>query len=194
MKKTLENLAKAFAWESQARNRYNIYSKVAAKEWYQQIAEIFNQTAEQEREHAWRFFKMIQSLKEKLWETVNEIDIPTTVVGEFGDTTTNLQTAINGETHEFTELYPQFANVAEAEWLIEIAVRIRAIIKAEEHHADRYSKLLKELKTWKILKKDEEVEWTCSQCWYVHKWKTPPEACPSCWHDKWYFQLKNEKY
>lgn len=194
MKKTLENLSKAFAWESQARNRYNIYAKIAIKEWYQQIWEIFNQTAEQEREHAGRFFKMIQLVKEKMWEKINEINVPTTIVSEIWDTMTNIQTAINWEHEEQSNLYPEFAKIAQEEWLPEVSARINAIIKAEMHHEERYNKLLNELKNNSIFEKKEEIEWACSKCWYVHKWKFPPNACPSCWHDKWYFLVKSENY
>jgi len=116
MSATLENLAKAFAGESQARNRYTIYSSIARKEGYLQIADIFLATAEQEREHAEWFFKMIQMVKEKEGiQDKNEIDIPTTVVSKFSDTLTNLETSIAGEHHEEAELYPMFAQVAQDE-------------------------------------------------------------------------------
>ncbi|MFA5748374.1 MAG: rubrerythrin family protein [Candidatus Absconditabacterales bacterium] len=194
MKKTLENLSKAFAGESQARNRYNIYAKIAIKEGYQQIGEIFNQTAEQEREHAGRFFKMIQLVKEKMGEKINEINVPTTIVSEIGDTMTNIQTAINGEHEEQSNLYPEFAKIAQEEGLPEVSARINAIIKAEMHHEERYNKLLNELKNNSIFEKKEEIEWACSKCGYVHKGKFPPNACPSCGHDKGYFLVKSENY
>ena len=195
MSQTLENLAKAFAGESQARNRYTIYSSIARKEGYLQISDIFLATAEQEKEHAEWFFKMIQMVKEKTGDTSkNEIDIPTTVVSKLGDTLTNLETSIAGEHHEEAELYPMFAQVAQDEGYPEIAGRIRAIIKAEIHHEERYTKLHEQLKAGSLYKKPQKVTRTCSKCGYVFEGETPPLKCPSCDHEPNYFQVMCETY
>jgi rubrerythrin len=195
MKKTLENLAKAFAWESMARNRYTTYSKIATKEWYIQIWQIFLETAEQEREHASRFMKMIQIVKAKLNDTsINEIEVPTTIVSKLWDTITNLETSIAWEHHEESSLYPEFASIANEEWLPEIAARINAIIEAEKHHEWRFAKLLSQLKAWTMFAKDWEVMWLCSQCGFVHTGKNPPKLCPSCGHEYNYFYVSNENY
>jgi rubrerythrin len=165
MSQTLENLAKAFAGESQARNRYTIYSSVARKEGYLQISDIFLATAEQEKEHAEWFFKMIQLVKEKEGITdKNEIDIPTTVISKFGDTLINLETSIAGEHHEEADLYPLFAQVAQDEGHPEVAARIRAIIKAEIHHEERYTKLYEQLKAGSLYKKPQKAHRVCSKC------------------------------
>lgn len=192
--KTLENLTKAFVGESQARNRYTIYASVARKAWYLQISEIFLETAEQEKEHAERFFKMIQALKEKEGLDVAVIDIPTVTMSTLGDTLLNLQTAANGEHEEYDVLYPEFAQVAEDEGYPEFAARIRSIMKAEMHHEERYKKLHKELEAETLRNKWEEVEWMCNKCGYVHKGKKPPKKCPSCDHDETYYVVKCETY
>lgn len=195
MSQTLENLAKAFAGESQARNRYTIYSSIARKEGLLQVSEIFLATAEQEKEHAEWFFKMIQMVKEKTGDTSkNEIDIPTTVVSKFGDTLTNLETSIAGEHHEESELYPMFAQVAQDEGHPEIAGRIRAIIKAEVHHEERYSKLHEQLKAGSLYKKPQKIHRVCSKCGYVLEGETPPARCPACDHEANYFEVLNETY
>lgn len=194
MRKTLENLTKAFVGESQARNRYAIYASAARKEWYLQIAEIFEQTAEQEREHASRFFKMIQSVKEKLWEDIDEVVVDTAAFVKKWTTLENLQYAINGENHEHEVLYPEFAKIAEEEGLPEIAARIRAIAHAEEHHEARYQALHDRLADGTLRAKVEDIEWMCTKCGYVFKGKTPPETCPSCGHEKNYYVVKCEQY
>ncbi len=188
MKKTLENITKAFIGESQARNRYTFYAKVAKKEGYEQIAGIFMETAEQEKIHAKRLFEHIQELKEG--DVVVEAAVPTT----YGSTAENLKAAIAGENYEYTEMYPSFADVAEEEGLEAIAKRLRAIAKAEEHHEERYKKLLKELEGDSIFKKDKEVYWVCRECGYVHYGTEPPEECPSCDHPKAFYQIKSEEY
>ena len=194
MRKTLENLTKAFVGESQARNRYAIYASAARKEWYLQIAEIFEQTAEQEREHASRFFKMIQSVKEKLGEDMDEVVVDTAAFVKKGTTLENLQYAINGENHEHEVLYPEFAKIAEEEGLPEIAARIRAISHAEEHHEARYQALRDRLADGTLRAKAEDIEWMCTKCGYVHKGKNPPEKCPSCDHEANYYVVKCEQY
>jgi len=194
MKKTLENLTKAFVWESQARNRYTLYASAAKKQWYLQIADIFLQTAEQEKEHAEWFFKMIQIFVQKEWIDMPSIDIETTTMIKFGDTITNLKTSIEWENEEYSELYPEFAKVAQEEWYPEFTARIRSIMRSEMHHEERYKKLYDQLINETLWNKSENVEWMCTKCGYIHKGKTPPEKCPSCDHDKTYYVVKCEEY
>ena len=194
MRKTLENLMKAFVGESQARNRYTFYAKIAKKEGYEQIAEIFLITAENEKEHASTLFRLANELKEKIGEEIEEIKIEAAVPLVLGDTVRNLETAIAGENYEHTKMYPEFAKVAEEEGLTEIAEILRAIAKAEEHHEERYRKLLDQIKANTVFKKKEKVWWVCRECGYVHYGEEPPEKCPSCGHSKNYFQIKCEEY
>jgi len=194
MRKTLEALTKAFVGESQARNRYAIYASAARKEGLLQIADIFELTAEQEKEHASRFFKMIQMVKEKMWEDMDEVVIDTAAFVKKWTTLENLQYAINGEHHENQVLYPDFAKIAEEEWFPEIATRIRNISHAEEHHEARYQALRDQLAAGTLAKKAEDIERMCTKCWYVHKGKTPPEKCPSCDHESNYYVVKCEQY
>lgn len=194
MRKTLENLTKAFIGESQARNRYAMYASVARKEWYLQIAEIFEQTAEQEREHASWFFKMIQSVKEKLGEDMDEVVVETWAFVKKWTTAENLQYAIDGEHHEYSVLYAEFAQIAEEEGLPEVAARIRAISHAEEHHDARYQALHDRLTTGTLREKAEDTEWTCTKCGYVYKGKSAPAICPSCGHEQNYYIVKCESY
>jgi rubrerythrin len=194
MKKTIENLTKAFIGESQARNRYTFYAKIAQKEEYDQIAEIFLITADNEREHAKWLFRHINELKKKSSENLDEIVVEAAAPTTLGTTVENLKAAIAGENYEHTRMYPEFANVAEQEGFPEIATRLRAIARAEEHHEERYSKLLKEIENGTIFKKDRKVVWVCRKCGYVHEGEKPPERCPSCNHETFYFQLKCEEY
>ncbi|MCF7846455.1 MAG: rubrerythrin family protein, partial [Candidatus Peribacteraceae bacterium] len=185
--------AAAFVGESQARNRYTIYSRIAKKEGYEQIAAIFEETATQEAEHAKWLMRMIQDLKkdgEPVEIKLTEAGVPTVV----GTTAENLAAAAAGENYEYTEMYPEFADTAEEEDLPEVAERLRAIAKAESHHEERYKKLIAELKGNSIFKKDEEVAWVCRKCGHVHTGTTPPEKCPSCSHPTAYFQIKCETY
>jgi len=192
--KTLENLTKAFVGESQARNRYSIYASVAKKEGLLQVASVFLETAEQERQHAKRFFKMIQALKEKEGLDTTGIDVPTTMMSTFDDTLTNLETSIAGEHEEYSDLYPHFAQVAQDEGYPEFAERIRAIMNAEVHHEERFKKLHEELKAGTLRKKEENIPWVCTECGYIHHGTTPPEECPSCDHPKEYYVVKCETY
>jgi rubrerythrin len=194
MKKTIENLTKAFIGESQARNRYTFYAKIAKKEGYEQIAEIFLITAENEKEHANNLFKLINELKKKNGEKLDEIKVEAVAPTILGNTAENLKAAIAGENYEHTKMYPEFAEVAEKEGFPEIAARLRAIAKAEEHHEERFKKLLKEVEAGTVFKKEKEVWWVCRECGYVHYGKEPPEKCPSCDHPRSYFQLKCEEY
>lgn len=190
MKKTIDNLAKAFIGESQARNRYTFYAKTAMKEGYEQIAEIFLITADNEKQHAKWLFRMIQELKDGKEEIIVEAGVPTV----FGTTVENLKAAIAGEHHEHKEMYPEFADVAEKEGLPDMAKRIRAIAKAEEHHEERFKKLLNEVEEGTVFKKEESKQWACRECGYVHHGKEAPDICPSCSHPKSFFQIKCEKY
>ncbi len=194
MRKTLENLVKAFIGESQARNRYTIYAKVAKQEGYEQIAEIFLLTAENEKEHALTLYRLINELKNKLGEEVKEVKVEAAAPLILGGTAENLKAAIAGENYEHTKMYPEFAKVAEEEGLSEVAERLRAIAKAEDHHEERFKKLLKEVEAGTVFKKDKEVWWVCMECGYVHYGREPPEKCPSCGHPKSYFQVKCEEY
>jgi rubrerythrin len=194
MKKTIENLTKAFIGESQARNRYTFYAKTAQKEGYDQIAEVFLITADNEREHAKWLFRLINELKKKSDEDLDEIVVEAAAPTTLGTTVENLKAAISGENYEYTKMYPEFADVAEQEGFPEIATRLRAIAKAEEHHEERYKKLLKEVENGTIFKKDRKVVWVCRKCGYVHEGEEPPEKCPSCNHEASYFQLKCEEY
>ncbi len=192
MKETLKNLAKAFVGESQARNRYSMYAKIAQKEGYEQIAEIFLITAENEREHAKWLFRLLNQLKSKVG--IDKIDVDVSVPVALGSTLENLKAAIEGEHYEHVEMYPKFADIAEQEGLTDIATRLRAIAIAEKHHEERFRKLLMQLEQASIFKKQQEVQWICRKCGYVHNGVTPPEQCPSCSHPKNYFQLKYEEY
>jgi rubrerythrin len=192
--KTIENLAKAFIGESQARNRYTFYAKTARQEGYEQIADIFLTTADNEKEHAKWVFRLIQELKSKSSENLEEIKVEASTPTVFGTTAENLKAAIEGEHYENTVMYPEFAEVALKEGLPEIARRLRSISKAEEHHEERYTKLLKEVKAGTVFKKPEKVYWVCRECGYVSFGTEPPEKCPSCDHARSYYQVKCEEY
>lgn len=189
MEKTLRNLSMAYVGECQARMRYSFYASKARKEGYEVVAEVFTETAEQEKEHAKRIFEAIQKIKKD-----HTIKIESDVDLTLGSTIENLKSAIKGENHEWTDMYPRFADEAEEEGFPEIAKRLRAITVAEEHHEERYKKLLAELENGTLFEKDEEIEWTCLECGYVHKGKEPPEVCPSCDHSKAFYKKKCEEY
>ncbi len=194
MQKTLENLTKAFIGESQARNRYSFYSKQAKVEGYPQLAEIFLETAENERQHAKWLFKMIQDLKKQIGEEPEEIEVGALAPLTLGKTTDNLKAAIAGEHYENSEMYPEFADVAEEEGLEDVSDRLWAIAHAEEHHEDRYKKLLEQVEAGTMFKKKEEVVWTCIKCGYTYKGEEPPKKCPACDHAFIYFKLLLEEY
>ena len=187
MRKTFENLVKAFIGESQARNRYTFYAKVAKKEGYEQIAEIFLITAENEKEHAKRLFEHINELKKESEEDLDEIKVETTAPTILGDTTDNLKAAIAGENYEHTQMYPRFAKVAKEEGHLEIAKRLRAIAVAEKHHEERFKKLLKEVEAKTVFKKEKAVWWACRQCGYLYFGTKAPEKCLLCGHPRSYF-------
>lgn len=187
--KTAENLMKSFAGESQARNRYTYYSSIAKKEGYVQIANIFTETADNEKEHAKRFFKFLSA---SLNGEVVEI-VATYPVG-LSDTKSNLLWAANGEKEEWSELYPEFARVAEEEGFPDIAFVYRKIVEVEKHHDARYRQLLNRLEDGTIFNRAEEVMWKCSNCGYIYEGASAPELCPACAHPKAYFEVLSENY
>lgn len=195
MEKTIKNLTKAFIGESQARNRYSMYAKIAKSEGFEQIASIFEETAEQEREHAKQLFKMINELKKetgenKYEEIIVEAGAPTTLE----NTLENIRAAAAGEHYEYESMYPEFSETAKEEGLGKIAARLMSIAKAEAHHEERYLKLLKNLENDSVFKKDSESEWVCRKCGYAHTGKNAPERCPACDHPVAYYQIKSENY
>ena len=193
MQNTIKNLAVAFVGESQARNRYTMYAKSAKKEGYEQIAEIFLITADQEKEHAKWLMRLINELKEKCENSI-KIEINAEVPAILGTTVENLKAAINGENYEYTSMYPEFAQVAEEENLPEIASRLKSIAIAEKHHEKRYKKLLNEIEAKTVFKKDKEIEWICRECGYEHYGEEAPQKCPACGHPQSYYQVKCENY
>lgn len=194
MKETIKNLAKAFIGESQARNRYTFYASTAKKEGYEQIAEIFLMTADNENEHAEWFFKYLNQLKGKCPTPIESVEVDAEAPLAWATTIDNLKAAIAGENMEHTKLYPKFAAVAKEEGFPEIAGRIKSIAIAETHHEERYAKLLKELEAGTLFKKKEPVHWFCRKCGYVHFGTEPPIKCPSCDHERSYYQVKSEQY
>ncbi len=180
------NLMKSFAGESQARMRYTYFSREADKEGYKQIAAIFMETAEQEKEHAKRMFKYLEG---------GMLEITSTFpAGVIGNTAENLEAAAAGENEEWTELYPHFADVAEEQGFEDIAKMYRMIAKAEAIHEERYLKLLQRVKDETVFSRDEEIEWQCRNCGYVHVGKEAVEECPACLHSRAYFEVKCDKY
>jgi rubrerythrin len=187
--RTAENLMKAFAGESQARNRYTYYASAAKKEGYVQIANLFIETAENEKEHAKRFFKF---LNESLSGEMVEINASFPV--GLGDTKANLLWAANGENEEWTDLYPAFADIAEEEGFQSVAIAFRKIAEVEKHHEARYRKLLVNLENEIMFKKDIEVQWKCNNCGYIHLGESAPQVCPACLHPQGYFEVFVETY
>ncbi|MGZ4849577.1 MAG: rubrerythrin [Halobacteriota archaeon] len=194
MRQTVENLAKAFAGESMARNMYISFAKIAKKEGFEQIAEALQLTADNEREHASWTSKLINALNAGAAENFDKIKIEATVSTLLGNTAANLKAAIAGEHYEATTMYPEFADVADSEGLPEIAKRLRAIGVAEAHHEEKNKKMLAQIEAGTFFEKDRKVEWVCRECGYVHFGEEPPEKCPACDHDRAYYQLKHEEY
>jgi len=185
---TLKNLVKAFMGESMARNRYTFYAKVAKEEGYVFVQKVFLETAENEKEHAENLLKFIQELRgDSESIVVEEAEAPLV----WASTEDNLRAAISGENYEHTKMYPEFADVAEKEGYPHIAERLRAIAKAEEHHERRYRVLLEAIENGTFFKRDQEVEWICLECGYVHVGNEPPEECPSCGHSRAYYVAKD---
>ena len=183
---TEQNLLKAFAGESQARNRYTFYASVAKKEGYEQIAGVFMETAEQEKEHAKRFFKYLEG---------GPLTITASYpAGIIGTTTENLLAAAEGEHEEWDVLYAEFGDVAEKEGFPEIANTFRQIAKVEAEHEKRYLKLLSRITDGNFFVRDNEIWWQCRNCGYVIKAKEAPLKCPACAHPQSYFEPKKENY
>ncbi len=184
--KTEQNLLTAFAGESQARNRYTYYASQAKKEGFVQIAAIFEETANQEKEHAKRLFKFLQG-----GEAQVAAAFP---AGVIGSTHENLQEAAAGENYETTEMYPEFAKVAEEEGFKEIAGVFRSIAVAEARHRDRYLALDKNVVGGTVFKRDKPVRWVCRNCGYVHEGPEAPGKCPACAHPQAHFELEAANY
>lgn len=183
---TEQNLLKAFAGESQARNRYTYFASKAKKEGYEQIAAIFTETADQEKEHAKRFFKYLEG---------GEVTITAAFpAGVIGSTQENLLAAAQGEHEEWADLYPQFAEVADAEGFPEIAETFRRVSVAEAEHERRYLKLLSRLSDGDFFRRDGKIWWQCRNCGYVCEASEAPEMCPACQHPKAYFEPRRENY
>ena len=184
--KTEQNLLKSFAGESQARSRYTFFASVAKKEGFEQIAGVFMETAEQEKEHAKRFFKFLEG---------GMVEITASYpAGVIGTTEQNLEAAAAGENEEWVELYPEFADVADAEGFPAIAKVFREIAKVEAEHEKRYRTLLARVKEGGVFKRDEEIVWQCRNCGYVHTGKEAPQACPACAHPQAYFEPMKTNY
>ena len=190
--KTALNLMKAFAGESQARMRYTYYAKVAKKQGYKQIANIFKETADNEKEHAKLFYKKL--LEHGMNEEVIILNGAGYPVALSDETLKNLQYAANGEKEEWTELYPQFAAVADEEGYKDVAAVFRLIAKVEEKHEKRYSKLAQNIKDDTVFKKSSKVGWKCLNCGFVVDNDHAPDECPACKHPKDYFEVLAENY
>lgn len=167
MSKTEENLKKAFAGEAMARNKYTYFAKVARKEGFLYIAKIFEETAENELQHAKDEFKLLKGI---------------------GDTKANLKAAIAGEHYENSEMYPQMQKDAEAEGNKEAATLFKEVAEVERHHEARYKKLLEMVEKGKVYEREKPIRWKCSKCGYIHEGTTPPDECPSCKHAKEYYE------
>ncbi len=184
--KTEQNLLKAFAGESQARNRYTFFASIAKKEGYEQIAGIFIETADNEKEHAEIFFKHLLG---------GDLEITAEYpAGKIGTTPENLLAAAEGEKLEWGTLYPAFEKTAREEGFEEVAESFEEIAEVEERHEVRYRKLVDNVKNGKVFKRDTEVEWKCRNCGYIHKGKEAPEICPACKHAQSYYELFVETY
>ncbi len=173
--KTEKNLWEAFAGESQARNKYNYFASQADKEGYKQIAAIFNETAENEKEHAKRLYKFLMG-------------------GAIPATTTNLLDAAEGENEEHTSMYPEFERIAREEGFEEIADVFREIAEVEEEHEKRFRKLLQNIEDGTVFKKNKVVKWKCRNCGYIHEGTEAPEVCPACDHPQSYYEVMAENY
>lgn len=184
--RTERNLLAAFAGESQARTRYTFFASVAKKEGFEQISAVFQETADNEKEHAQLFFKLLKG---------GLVEISAAYpAGVIGSTAENLRAAAEGEKHEWGTLYPSFAKVAEEEGFAEAARTFRMVAKVEAYHERRYRKLLENVELGKVFKKDAPVMWKCRNCGYVFEGKEVPEKCPVCEHPRSYFELYCENY
>ena len=183
---TEKNLLKSFAGESQAKMRYEFAAKAAKKEGLEQISAIFQETADQEKQHAKRFFNFLEG---------GELEITAAYpAGVTGNTAENLKAAAEGENEEWTELYPAFAKTAKEEGFPEIAAAYTMIAKVEAEHEKRYLRLLENLEKGMVFEKDGDVYWMCRNCGYIHSGKAAPAKCPACLHPQAYFEVKTENY
>jgi rubrerythrin len=183
---TEKNLLAAFAGESQARNRYTFFAKQARKDGFEQIAAIFEETAEQERTHAKRLFGFLEG---------GEVEIVAAFpAGKIGTTAENLKEAAAGEHHEYSSMYPDFARIAKKEGFAEIAGVMLAIAKAEKMHEQRYLALAANIADGKVFNKKTESKWKCRKCGYTHHGKSAPEKCPACAHPQSYYELQSENW
>jgi len=179
-----QNLLKAFAGESQARNRYEFFASAARKEGYEQIGAIFQKTASQEKEHAKQFFKFLEG---------GAVEITAAYpAGVIGTTAENLKAAASGENEEWTALYAAFADTAKQEGFPEVAAAFKLIARVEAEHEKRYLKLLKNLNEGTVFQKVEKVRWTCRNCGYVHEGTKAPDVCPACQHPQAFFEVGEE--
>ncbi len=184
--KTEQNLLKSFAGESQARMRYDYFAKQAKKEGLEQISGIFAETALNEKEHAKRFFKFLEG---------GMVEITASYpAGIIGSTMENLKASAEGENEEWTELYPEFAKIADEEGFKEVAVAFRKIALVEKAHEERYVKLYGNLEDGKVFEKDGKIVWKCRNCGYLHEGIKAPEICPACLHPQAYFEIKETNY
>jgi len=183
---TEKNLLAAFAGESQARNRYTYFASAAKKEGFEQISAIFLETAENEKEHAKIFFKFLEG---------GDVEITASYpAGVIGDTAANLKAAADGEHMEWGKIYKEMEATATKEGYTEVAKKYKEIAEVEEQHERRYRKLLENVKTGKVFKKDTVVKWKCRNCGYVHEGPTAPDKCPACDHPQAYFEVLAENY
>jgi len=183
---TEKNLLKSFAGESQARSRYTFFASVAKKEGFEQIAAVFSETADQELEHAKRFFKFLEGGMLEI-----QASYP---AGKIGTTAENLLAAAEGENEEWSLLYPEFAKIAQEEGFPQVATAFKMIAKVEAEHEARYRTLLERVIAEKVFEREEDIEWQCRNCGYVHKGKKALENCPACNHPKSYFEPKKNNY
>jgi len=184
--KTEKNLLTAFAGESQARNRYTYFASQAKKEGYEQMAAIFVETADNEKEHAKKLFKFLEG---------GEVEIAAAFpAGVIGDTKENLKAAAAGENYEWTNMYPTFAEIAREEGMQEIAGVFESIAEAEKAHEARYLALLKNIEEGKVLKRDKVVKWKCRNCGYIYGGTEAPKECPACAHPQSFYELWCENY
>ncbi len=183
---TEKNLLKAFSGESQARNRYTYFAGAAKKEGLVQISSIFQETADQEKEHAKRFFKFLEGGDVEITESYP--------AGKIGTSLENLRAAAAGEEHEWTQLYPGFAKVAREEGFEKIAAAFDAISIAEKQHGKRYKELADNLEAGRVFKRDGAIVWRCRNCGYLHEATDAPEICPACLHPRAHFELLGENW
>ncbi len=183
---TEQSLLKAFAGESQARNRYTFYAGKARKEGYVQIAKVFEETADQEKAHASRFYKFLEGGMVEITDTYP--------AGGNGTTEKNLRHAASGEEHEYTEMYPEFAQIARNEGFEEIAAVFEAVAVAERQHGKRFQELAENIAADRTFKREEKRSWRCLNCGYRHEGEEAPGLCPACAHPQSYFELLGENW